>query len=120
MDPKATEATIKDMIGFADSDWATCPKTRRSVSAGLIFAGTHYLDGYTAGQAVVALSSGEAEFNAEIRGCIEALYVRNLLHFFDHPVRAIVETDSTAAKGIIQRLGTSEKTKHYATKKLRA
>ena len=30
---------------------------------------------------------------------------------------AVVETDSTAAKGIIQRLGASKKTKHFATKK---
>ena len=64
-----------------------------------------------------ALSTGEAEFNAEIRACIEAIYLKNLLNSFGHETKASVETDSSAAKGIIGRLGASKETKHFAVKK---
>lgn len=67
-------------------------------------------------QSEVSMSTGQAEYNGVIRGCIEVLYLENLLEFFKHHVEGVVETDSSAAKGIISRLGANKRTKYFATK----
>ena len=101
-----------------DSDFAACVRTGRSTTCCVGMLGQHMLNSLSVTQPnPPALSTGEAEFNAEIRACVEVIYLKNLLNFFGHTTKAIVETDSSAAKGIIGRLGASKKTKHFAVKK---
>ena len=47
---------------YAASDWAGCPRSRRSTSGGCIMVGAHLLKCWSSTQAGVAMSSGEAEF----------------------------------------------------------
>merc|ERR1711994_144380 len=54
---------------------------------------------------IIALSSGESELGALVRGCTEGLGVRSLLEDFDIPVQIKVLSDSTAAIGMVRRLG---------------
>ena len=61
-----------------DSDWATCPVTRRSNSGGMIFLGDHVIAQWCRVQPRVALSSAEAELYAGVRGISEMLGVVNL------------------------------------------
>ena len=43
---------------YADTDWAGCPRSRRSTSGGCIMLGTHLLKCWSSTQAGVAMSSG--------------------------------------------------------------
>ena len=65
--------------GFTDSDWAGCPRTRRSTSGGVLLHGQHLVHHWSSTQTVVALSSMEAELNAIVKGVAEVLGLKNLL-----------------------------------------
>ena len=52
------------LVCYMDSDWAGEYVKRRSTSGMLIFRGDHLLRASSTLQAVVALSSAEAEYNA--------------------------------------------------------
>ena len=51
-----------------DSDWAGCSQTRKSTNGGCIMVGYVCLKAWSTTQRVVALSSGEAEYYAAIKG----------------------------------------------------
>lgn len=59
-----------------------------------------------------ALSSGESEYRGLTRCAVEALYVRSLLKFLRIRVDIELETDSSAAKGTVGRLGAGKKMRH--------
>ena len=44
------------------SDFAGCRRTRKSTSAGVVLFGGHAVKSWSSTQAVIALSSGEAEY----------------------------------------------------------
>ena len=52
---------------LTDSDWAGCRRTRRSTSGGCTYRGQHMLKFWSKTQAVVALSSAEAEPGAAVK-----------------------------------------------------
>ena len=56
-----------------DSDWAGCSQTRKSTNGGCIMVGDVCLKAWSTTQRVVALSSGEAEYYAAIKGASEGL-----------------------------------------------
>ena len=56
-----------------DSDCAGCSKTRKSTHGGCIMVGDDCLKASSTTQRVMALSSGEAENYAAIKGASEAL-----------------------------------------------
>ena len=106
-----------DVIGYVDSDWAGCSKTRKSTSGSTIqILGCDIV--HTSGtRDTVALSSGEAELYAIGQGINEALFVRIVRSLileaeFARRVHVIVYTDSTAGKSIASRFGTGKRTKH--------
>ncbi len=45
---------------YTDTDWAGCPKTRKSTSGGMAMLGKHLIKSWSSTQASVSLSSGEA------------------------------------------------------------
>ena len=47
---------------YTDTDWAGCPKTRKSTSGGAVMLGTHLIKSWSSTQPSVSLSSAEAEF----------------------------------------------------------
>ncbi len=53
---------------YTDTDWAGCPRTRKSTSGGCVMMGSHLIKSWSSTQSGVALSSGEAEFNGVVRG----------------------------------------------------
>ena len=99
---------------YTDTDWAGCPKTRKSTSGGVVMLGRHTIKHWSSTQASVALSSGEAEFNGVIRGAGQGLGYTALLQDFgvDAPLR--LWTDSSAAIGICSRQGLG-KLRHLDT-----
>ena len=76
--------------------------------------GTHTVKTWASTQASVALSSGEAEYSAAVKGCSQALGFAALLSDLgvpDLPVEA--QCDSSAAIGIANRTGLG-KVRHIA------
>ena len=60
--------TVDHVDVYADSDWAGCPRTRKSTSGGCAILGAHPIKTWSSTQSSLALSSGEAEFNGVVRG----------------------------------------------------
>ena len=102
---------------YTDSDWASCPESRRSTSGGLLRLGSHTISFWCRLQGSVSLSSGEAELTSMIRGCSEGLLLTNLLHEMNFSAKLHVYCDSSSARGIAQRDGVG-KVKHLETKHL--
>jgi len=102
---------------YSDSDWAGCAKTRRSTSGGIVMRGSHMLAHWSSTQSTVALSSAEAELNALIKAASETLGILNMLKAMGKDFNAKIFTDSSAAKGIVHRIGCG-KVKHLEARQL--
>ena len=90
---------------IVDSDFAGCPTTRKSTSGGIVKLGEHRTRAWSSNQAVVALSSGEAEFYGIVKGASNALGIAGVLSDLGVNLHVAVSTDSSAAKGIANRRG---------------
>ena len=99
---------------YTDTDWAGCPKTRKSTSGGCVMLGRHTIKHWSSTQASVTLSSGEAEFNGVIRGAGQGLGYQALLQDLGVQAPLRVWTDSSAALGICSRQGLG-KLRHLDT-----
>ena len=105
------------LVGYSDSDWAGCSKTRRSTSGGGITLGQHLLTHWSRTQTCVALSSGEAELNAMLKAACEGLSLQYLLTEVGLETGLHLVGDSSASQGTLQRLG-SGRIKHLQTRQL--
>ena len=99
---------------YTDTDWAGCPRTRKSTSGGCIMLGAHTIKTWSSTQTSISLSSGEAEFNGVVRGAGAGLGYRSLLGDLGHQLPLRVWTDSSAALGICSRQGLG-KLRHLDT-----
>ena len=94
---------------------------RRSTSGGLVLLGEHLIKSWSSTQKVTALSSGEAEYYAIVKGACQGMGIRSMLQDFkiDKAVQNHIEIkeDSSAAKGIASRRGLG-KLKHVDIKEL--
>ena len=57
-----------EMVVYTDADWAGCKRTRKSTSGGAIVRGSHTIKCWSKTQQTIALSSGEAELIALVKG----------------------------------------------------
>jgi hypothetical protein len=99
---------------YVDSDWAGCRKTRKSTSGGILFFGGAAVRGWSSNQGVIALSSGEAEYYAALKGASAALGFQSMLADLGMRGSITLYTDSSAARGIIHRAGLG-KLRHLET-----
>jgi hypothetical protein len=99
---------------YVDTDWAGCPRTRRSTSGGSVMMGSHTIKTWSSIQTGVALSSGEAELNGVLKGSAMGLGFQSLLQDLGIQVPLRVWTDSSAAIGICNRQGLG-KLRHLDT-----
>ena len=102
-----------------DSNWADCRETRRSTSGGALVHGRHVLATWSVTQSIQALSSGEAEFYAVLRGAVEALGLAATAEEMGFSFRKVprIGSDSSAARGTAGRHGIG-KLKHMDLKYL--
>jgi hypothetical protein len=104
----------KFVDGRCDSDWAGCKITRKSTSSLSLRYGSHLI-GYSATtQAVLALSSGEAEFYSAVKGASRTIGTSKMYVDLGETIEPRLWTDSTAAKGIASRRGAG-KIRHIHT-----
>ena len=108
---------VKKMHVWVDTDYAGCRKTRRSTSGGILMLGEHLIKGWSVTQAVIALSSGEAEYYGIVKGSSVGLGAHSVLRDLGSSVRVCVMTDSSAAKGMASRKGLG-KVRHVEVNQL--
>ena len=102
---------------YVDSDWAGCKRTRRSTSGGVLFLGKHCIGHWSRTQSCVALSSGEAELNAALKGGVELICAQTYLTELGHQMLLVMCGDSSACVGMVGREGLG-KVKHVQVKQL--
>ena len=101
----AYQGTTDEVTCFTDSDWAGCKRTRRYTSGGCMLWGSHPIKMWSRTQALVSLSSAEAELYAAIKACNETLGFLSLLKDYQIHANGKVMSDACAALGIIKRQG---------------
>ena len=92
---------------FSDSDFAGCVRTRKSTSCCIVFWGKHMLRSTSTTQAVISLSSGEAEFYSAVKAASIGLGVVALMRDMgiSHSKSFLLRVDSTACLGMAGRKG---------------
>ena len=95
---------------FTDSDWAGDRETRRSTSGGAVTFGRHTLKTCATAQTALALSSGEAELYALVKGAAQSFGIMSMFADFGIAVNCTVCTDASAAIGIVHRQGLAKTT----------
>ncbi len=93
---------------YVDSDWAGCKGSCRSTSGGAAKLGFHTVKTWATTQAIIALSSGEAELYALTKGAANALGLVSLAADFGLRLNLHVHTDASAAVGIVHRQGVGK------------
>ena len=94
-----------DVRVFTDSDWAGCLDSRKSTSGGMMCFGGGLVKSWATTQASIALSVGEAEFYAGIKGAAEAIGFCNLLRDLGIEAKVKLWTDSNTAKSMASKTG---------------
>ena len=97
---------------LSDSDYAGCLKSRRSTSGGAILYGRCLVKSWSSTQAVISLSSSEAEYYALVKSSSEGLGIKSAAADWEVKVGVEVNVDSNGAKGIAGRQGLNKRTRH--------
>ena len=97
-----------------DADYAGDRSSRKSTSGGLILHGRHLLKSWSSNQSVIALSSGESELYALVKGFSWSLGCQSMCKDFGVSLGLKIGTDSSAAKALTERKGLG-KAKHINT-----
>ena len=90
---------------YVDSDFAGCARTRKSTAGCCAMYGSHCLKSWAKTLPVLALSSGEAELMAVVRGTADAMGLQALFADLGMDRKIAVRSDATAAIGIVSRIG---------------
>ena len=98
-------ATKTTMVAWADSDWAGCKASRKSTTGGAIMIDGHLIKAFSSTQAVIALSSGEAELYAMVKTASQGTGAAAMAADFGEELELELYSDSRAATGIAYRQG---------------
>ena len=99
---------------YVDANWAGCLRTRKSTLGGIICFGHMPVKCYSKTMAILALSSGESELAAVVKGAGEGLGFQSSLQDFDLELPLELYSDVTAAIGMCKREGLG-RVRHLST-----
>ena len=112
---QTSDATLQVHV---DSDWAGDLLGRKSTTGVIVRRGTHLLRHKSCLQTLVALSSGEAEYYALIRGACTSLGIQSHYQDWMIDVPIQINNDSSAARSIAIRRGIGGRLRHLQTRHL--
>ena len=64
---------------YSATDWAVCPKTRKSTSGGCLMLGGHLVKRWSSTQPSISLSLGQAEYYGAVKAARLALGQQSLM-----------------------------------------
>ncbi|KAJ0838020.1 putative RNA-directed DNA polymerase [Helianthus annuus] len=104
-----------NLYGFADSDWAKCLSTRKSVTGFCIFLGECLVSWKSKKQSTVSRSTAEAENRSMCSATCELIWLKNLLSELNVVCKLpmLLSCDSQAALAIAANPVFHERTKHF-------
>ena len=108
-----SEATLQVHV---DSDWAGDLLERKSTTSVIVRRGEHLLRHMSCLQTLVALSSGEAEYYALIRGACTSLGIQSDYQDWMIDVPIQIYSDSSAARSVARRRGIGGRLRHLQTR----
>ena len=94
---------------FVDSDFAGEPVSRKSTTGLVAQIGHHTVNSGSTLQSLTALSVGEAEFDAVVKGGQVGLSVRSMYRDLGIPMKIEIQSDSSTAGSLTDRLGAGQR-----------
>ncbi|KAJ0459040.1 putative RNA-directed DNA polymerase [Helianthus annuus] len=100
---------------YADSDWAKCLVSRKSVTGFCVFLGSNLVSWKSKKQSTVSRSSGEAEYRSMCSATCELVWLVNILSELKVNCKLPIQLfcDSNAAISIAANPVFHERTKHF-------
>ena len=101
---------------FVDSDFAVDPVSRKSTTGLVAQIGNNTVKSGSTLQSLTALSVGEAEFYAVVKIGQVGLSLRSIYQDLGIPMKVEIQSDSTTANSLTDRLVAGQRTKHFDTR----
>ena len=101
---------------FVDSDFAGDPVSRKSTTGLVAQIGNHTVKSGSTFQILTALSVGDAEFYAVVKGGQVGLSLRSMFQDLGIPMKIEIQSDSSTANSLTDRLGAGQRTKQIGTR----